>query len=558
MKFVKTLDCLRSNKMSSVYLTMSRKKFTCHLHLLKSILMWVDNEEQTTKILFLTSVLLIFQIYGSRNSSSTSSKVFNWSHSYSKIFPHLRSTSYDPYGAYLQFSSFDVENRPRVKCVSAQYGVPVSTQWDKAGYYYATQICQYALSHWSKALINTEENILLLENGNQTFSEAYWTGNVINRVTNDKCVHFDQPMTLHLSGAKVMGLLVISFDLLVRDRPTIIVEVSNPDKGKYTLRYTSEAADFLTRSARSITFGFGQNDRQPIVEGTWKSFTRNLANDLMKGVPFDHHSKALKQVWTVESIAVMGVGCITNISLAKSRHQRMFFHAADWLLAAQDQKSGGWPVNARFNLKKSKYPFAKEIPPGWLSAMGSSHAMSVLIRAYHKSSEDKYLKAAIKALQPFSLSSKEGGFKAVFMNTYVWYEEYPTSPDSFVLNGFMYSLLGLYDLWKTLEHLDDEKNEHRKMLGSTGQKAKWLFGNGTRSLVAMLPFYDTGSGSTYDLRHFTMGGPPKLARWDYHSTHVNLMFVLSTVVENEADKETILEIAGRWQRYMIGQRADHN
>ena len=325
MKFVKTLDCLRSNKMSSVYLTMSRKKFTCHLHLLKSILMWVDNEEQTTKILFLTSVLLIFQIYGSRNSSSTSSKVFNWSHSYSKIFPHLRSTSYDPYGAYLQFSSFDVENRPRVKCVSAQYGVPVSTQWDKAGYYYATQICQYALSHWSKALINTEENILLLENGNQTFSEAYWTGNVINRVTNDKCVHFDQPMTLHLSGAKVMGLLVISFDLLVRDRPTIIVEVSNPDKGKYTLRYTSEAADFLTRSARSITFGFGQNDRQPIVEGTWKSFTRNLANDLMKGVPFDHHSKALKQVWTVESIAVMGVGCITNISLAKSRHQRMFF-----------------------------------------------------------------------------------------------------------------------------------------------------------------------------------------------------------------------------------------
>ena len=437
--------------------------------------------------------------------------------------------------------------------MSAHYGVPVSTQWDKAGYYYATQICQYALSHWSKSLTNTEddaEKILLLENGNQTFADAYWTGNVINRVSNDKCVHFDQPMTLHLSGSKVKGLLVLSFDLLVRDRPTVIVEVSNPEKGKYTLRYTSEAADFLTRSStRSITFGFGQND----AEGTWKSFTRNLANDLMKGVPFDHHSKAaLKLEWTVESIAVMGVGCITNVSLAKSRHQRMFFHAADWLLTAQDQRSGGWPVNARFNLKKSKYPFAKEIPPGWLSAMGSSHAISVLIRAYHKRGEDKYLKAAIKALRPFSLSSKEGGFKAVFMNTYVWYEEYPTTPDSFVLNGFMYSLLGLYDLWKTLEHLNDadEKN--------AGQEAKWLFGNGTRSLVAMLPFYDTGSGSTYDLRHFTMGGPPKLARWDYHSTHVNLMFVLSTVVENEADKETILEIAGRWQRYMIGQRADHN
>lgn len=27
-----------------------------------------------------------------------------------------------------------------------------------------------------------------------------------------------------------------------------------------------------------------------------------------------------------------------------------------------------------------------------------------------------------------------------------WYEEYPTTPGSFVLNGFMYALIGLYDL----------------------------------------------------------------------------------------------------------------
>ena len=32
---------------------------------------------------------------------------------------------YDPGGSYLQFSSFDVENRQRVKCVSAQHGVSI-------------------------------------------------------------------------------------------------------------------------------------------------------------------------------------------------------------------------------------------------------------------------------------------------------------------------------------------------------------------------------------------------------------------------------------------------
>ena len=30
-----------------------------------------------------------------------------------------------------------------------------------------------------------------------------------------------------------------------------------------------------------------------------------------------------------------------------------------------------------FNLKKSKYPYAEEIGPGWISAMGSAHAISV-------------------------------------------------------------------------------------------------------------------------------------------------------------------------------------
>lgn len=33
----------------------------------------------------------------------------------------------------------------------------------------------------------------------------------------------------------------------------------------------------------------------------------------------------------------------------------------------------------------------------------------------------------------------------------VWYEEYPTTPGLFVLNGFIYSLIGLYDLYETAQ-----------------------------------------------------------------------------------------------------------
>ena len=64
---------------------------------------------------------------------------------------------------------------------------------------------------------------------------------------------------------------------------------------------------------------------------------------------------------------------------------RMFYHAANWLVDSQNQETGAWHVNVPFNLKKSKYPYAAEMGPGWISAMGSAHAMSVLTRAFRHS-----------------------------------------------------------------------------------------------------------------------------------------------------------------------------
>ena len=88
--------------------------------------------------------------------------------------------------------------------------------------------------------------------------------------------------------------------------------------------------------------------------------------------------------------------------------------------------------------------------------------MSVLTRAYLLTRQEEYLSAASRALSLFhfpTYRSKveigvEGGSLGVtskFMGQQVWYEEYPTEPSTFILNGFMYSLFGLYDLWQTAE-----------------------------------------------------------------------------------------------------------
>lgn len=120
------------------------------------------------------------------------------------------------------------------------------------------------------------------------------------------------------------------------------------------------------------------------------------------------------------------------------------------------------------------------------------------------------------------------------------FEEYPTVPSIYVLNGFIYSLFGLYDLKMTCGRLCPQAEAH--------------FQNGLRSLKELLPLFDTGSGTLYDLRHFSLKIEPKPARWDYHSTHINQLLYLNTLISDSQFTNT----TRRWISYMKGKRAPHN
>ena len=104
-----------------------------------------------------------------------------------------------------------------------------------------------------------------------------------------------------------------------------------------------------------------------------------------------------------------------------------------------------------FNKGGKKYPAAAEVPPGWYGAMCQGQAISVLVRAHLATSHlasglrNGYLAAAARAAAVFNISSQEGGVRGEVLGR-VWYEEYPTSPSSHILNGFMYGLLGLQEL----------------------------------------------------------------------------------------------------------------
>lgn len=81
-----------------------------------------------------------------------------------------------------------------------------------------------------------------------------------------------------------------------------------------------------------------------------------------------------------------------------------------------------------------------------------------------------------------------------------------------------------------------------------------MFNRGMESLKAMLPLFDTGSGSIYDLRHFMLGTAPNLARWDYHTTHINQLQLLASIDSSPIFKDVVK----RWKNYLKGVRAKHN
>ncbi|NXM45887.1 GLCE epimerase, partial [Gymnorhina tibicen] len=512
----------------------------------------VINEEQTVKgrregaEVFLPFSWLgpYFQVYG-RLAPAGAGLRFEFSHSYSKAY--APRAPYRPHGVFMSFEGYNVEVRDRVKCISGVEGVPLSTQWGPQGYFYPIQIAQYGLSHYSKNLTEKPPHVEVYEtagdgngngngNGNGDWTvpkycslTTVWDKSRLSGVKQFSCPEASEGVSLELNNGRDF---IISFDLKFLTNGSVSVVLETTERNQlFTVHYVSNTQLIALRD-RDIFYGIG-------ARTGWSTLTRDLLTDLRKGVGLSN-TKAVKQTKIMPKrvlrLVAKGRGFLDNVTVSATAHMAAFFAASRWLLRNQDER-GGWPIMVTRKLGEG----FKSLDPGWYSAMAQGQAMSTLVRAYLLTKEPAFLGAALRATAPFKLPAEQRGVKAVFMGRHDWYEEYPTSPSSFVLNGFMYSLIGLYDLKETA----GEK---------LGEEARLLYERGMESLKAMLPLYDTGSGTIYDLRHFMLGAAPNLARWDYHTTHINQLQLLSTV----DDAPIFKEFVKRWKSYLRGGRAKHN
>ncbi len=91
------------------------------------------------------------------------------------------------------------------------------------------------------------------------------------------------------------------------------------------------------------------------------------------------------------------------------------------------------------------YKFAGMNPP-WISALGQGRMLSVLSRAYKITEQQIYLDLAIKTMTTFMNPYDNNGVQVSFPNGEIAFAEYPSLKPKIVLNGFITSIVGIYDL----------------------------------------------------------------------------------------------------------------
>jgi hypothetical protein len=153
--------------------------------------------------------------------------------------------------------------------------------------------------------------------------------------------------------------------------------------------------------------------------------------------------------------------------------------------------------------------------------MVQGEAISLLVRAWLNTNDNVFRSSAEKALTLLIKPIEDGGV-CYFCNGDIFLEEVPTYPRNTILNGWMFSLMGLYDYYLTFNDLE----------------VRDLFIRTLSTLKKHLPDYDSGYWSYYDLRKH-------ISSPFYHNLHIAQLKAINMI---EPD-ETLSYYINKWINY---------
>ncbi len=218
------------------------------------------------------------------------------------------------------------------------------------------------------------------------------------------------------------------------------------------------------------------------------------------------------------AVAQWGLACHERVVAGEGEGWLEGAVAAGERLVADQLPDGRW-------LDPRPYPHTFPVQAPWPSAMAQGEAASLLVRLFAKTGEERFADAALRALRPYGIPTEQGGVQAS-LGDGPFFEEYPTRPGSYVLNGGIFALFGAHDV--------------AAGLGDGGARA--TFDEGVATLAANLGRWDTGRWSRYDLFPHPV---VNLATLGYHRLHVAQLRGLQLL----APAAGFDAVADRFERY---------
>ena len=235
-----------------------------------------------------------------------------------------------------------------------------------------------------------------------------------------------------------------------------------------------------------------------------KYYIDELPGDISKSSPhkFDENDVILTKIPYTQKYHYHTTS-IASYAIMNSDNPKIFDTQIKWLVNNIDQ-DGAYRHNFTF-------PYYSNFPKPWIGGLCQGLAISALIKAYNKYDKKIYLNTAKKTFNCLNRSTEDNGCTFIDKNGYMWIEEYPVIPHPHILNGFIYALFGVHELYEVT------KSKH----------AKKLFDDSLRTLEKYLYKYDLGYWSKYSV---TEKYP---ATEYYHGVHIKQLSAIFRLTENE-------------------------
>jgi hypothetical protein len=232
------------------------------------------------------------------------------------------------------------------------------------------------------------------------------------------------------------------------------------------------------------------------------------------------------------SIGQFGLAIFNSYIMSKSEDKKKhFLRIANWFMEnrEEDEKLGCYWLT---EVPKPEY----NVFSPWKSAFTQSRAISILLRAWQITKEEKYLNTCKKALVPFTYDINEGGVTAYLKKDKPFYEEYVASEPTMVVACPAFVFFGLYDFIRAVPQNVDIQSH---------KLACKILNNGIEAYINWLPKFDLGYWVNYNyckMSNFPQNNPCSIG-------YLRLLIVEMKILYKLSNRKEFLHFAQRFESY---------